>query len=420
MCVEDLLLHFGSIRELIRHLLDYIDYQDVWDESRDNRPGIESSGMNFRDAPMEICYSELLMIYKNNEYDMVNRQTDTLDWESDTLGRDSGRNRRGRRRAGRDGSDGLYNNGNTVYGMNNHNHVNSVSVSDSNPNPNHCSKPSLIPDHDESESDPWLDAYGDGDGDGIGGNSENVYSKTVLKPKSTVISSTNHTTNTTTSPTVTPYFMCNIEERIKISHLLNEYPHQDMSLYDKHVFCSCPLKIPDESVSAHSLSETMFKQWVWDFVKISKVKLKLKLRHGLTNQSLSDTHGDTHGDGYNRKNNSKNKNKNKLRHKFNKNNIEIPNTPEKLLKLETLHQLVEVYVWLGLRYPEQFYELEVAQQLCRDCSELIEQGITMNQMVSNSNSNSNRVRVRGKNDGSGSGNNNGGRGGRGGALKNSY
>lgn len=348
--------------------MEFIDYRDLWEDEA-----------YAQDAPVEVCYSELLMIYKNNEYDMVNRQEMDWDTEETVWRRESGRNRRNKRNSRHRGTEscGLHNNGRTVYssGFDEDPFGSSLDID------NYVGHPTVDNEGtpEDPVEDPWWDAYGEGNtgNNGFGDETDDGIITAAymdgphehMYPNSCSI--------------LGPYFICNIEDRMKIAHLLDEYTHDQMSLYDKHVFSSCPLKIPDESVSRYSLSEMMFRQWVWDFVKLRKVKLKLKLKHGLMQDAIDGLSDST----ATMKKGSKKKGK--LRHKKVgmidlTSHALIPKTPEQMLKLETLHQLIEVYIWLGMRYPDAFYELEQAKKLCSECNDLINKGIEMNGNVKRS------------------------------------
>jgi hypothetical protein len=54
----------------------------------------------------------------------------------------------------------------------------------------------------------------------------------------------------------------------------------------------------------------------------------------------------------------------------------IPSTPLELKHLEEVHAVIDVYLWLGIRFGEDiFVELQDAAAAAVTCSELIEKGL---------------------------------------------
>mmetsp|Transcript_540 Transcript_540/g.1264 ORF Transcript_540/g.1264 Transcript_540/m.1264 type:complete len:440 (+) Transcript_540:1278-2597(+) len=52
-----------------------------------------------------------------------------------------------------------------------------------------------------------------------------------------------------------------------------------------------------------------------------------------------------------------------------------PRNSEDLAKLETTHQIMELFIWLSFRFPACFDEVEAVQQRCQECSAAIERAL---------------------------------------------
>ncbi|KAJ3279090.1 ATP-dependent RNA helicase supv3l1, mitochondrial [Borealophlyctis nickersoniae] len=54
---------------------------------------------------------------------------------------------------------------------------------------------------------------------------------------------------------------------------------------------------------------------------------------------------------------------------------QIPETMEALREMESYHRAIILYLWLGMRFPETFTDLETASHLKRQCEDLINRGL---------------------------------------------
>lgn len=51
--------------------------------------------------------------------------------------------------------------------------------------------------------------------------------------------------------------------------------------------------------------------------------------------------------------------------------VSIATTPRELLQLETTHQMLETYIWLGHRFESRFPDIKKATKECEICVQLI-------------------------------------------------
>ena len=122
------------------------------------------------------------------------------------------------------------------------------------------------------------------------------------------------------------YFLCDLTDMLGVARLLEEIP---LKLKDRYTFCIAPV----DTKQAELMSYLRF------FARQYQHKKEVKL--GV------DVFGE-----------------------------KIPVTPLELKHLEEVHAVVDVYLWLGLRFGEDiFIELKDAEEAAERCSELIEEGL---------------------------------------------
>ncbi|KAG2239221.1 hypothetical protein Bca4012_023977 [Brassica carinata] len=130
------------------------------------------------------------------------------------------------------------------------------------------------------------------------------------------------------------YFISNVEDMMKAAVLVDELP---LKLQDKYLFVVSPVDINDE------ISGRGFAQFAQNYSKTRIVRLR---------EILSD---DT---------------------------VKVPRTPTELKELESIHKVLDLYVWLSLRLEDSFPDREVAASQKSICNVLIEQFLEANRYIS--------------------------------------
>ncbi|KFK43741.1 hypothetical protein AALP_AA1G166600 [Arabis alpina] len=130
------------------------------------------------------------------------------------------------------------------------------------------------------------------------------------------------------------YFISNVEDMMKVAALVDELP---LGLEKKYLFVVSPVDINDE-ISGHG-----FTQFAETFAKSGVVRLK---------------------------------------EIFDVDKVKVPKTPTELKELESLHKVLDLYVWLGLRLEDSFPDREVAASQKSICNLLIEQFLEGNRLAS--------------------------------------
>jgi len=122
------------------------------------------------------------------------------------------------------------------------------------------------------------------------------------------------------------YFLCDLTDMLGVARLLEEIP---LKFKDRYTFCIAPV----DTKQAELMSYLRF------FARQYQHKKEVKL--GV------DVFGE-----------------------------KVPVTPLELKHLEEVHAVVDVYLWLGLRFGEDiFIERQDAEEAAERCSELIEEGL---------------------------------------------
>ncbi|KAL5712541.1 RNA helicase [Ranunculus cassubicifolius] len=121
------------------------------------------------------------------------------------------------------------------------------------------------------------------------------------------------------------YFIADCEEMLKVAAVVDELPLQ---LHDKYLFCMSPVDMNDEIAS-----------------------------QGLTQFAE----------------NYANKGIVRLREIFTPGTLQVPHTHSGLKELESIHKVLELYVWLSYRLEDSFPDQEVAASQKQLCSMLIEE-----------------------------------------------
>lgn len=121
------------------------------------------------------------------------------------------------------------------------------------------------------------------------------------------------------------YFIANCEEMLKVAAVIDELP---LGLHDKFLFCISPVDMNDE------ISSQGITQFATNYSKSGIVR---------------------------------------LRQIFNPGTLQVPKTPTALEELESIHKVLELYVWLSFRLEDSFPDRELASSQKALCSMLIEE-----------------------------------------------
>ncbi|ESQ56093.1 hypothetical protein EUTSA_v10025349mg [Eutrema salsugineum] len=130
------------------------------------------------------------------------------------------------------------------------------------------------------------------------------------------------------------YFISNVEDMMKVAAIVDELP---LKLQEKYLFVVSPVDINDE------ISSMGFAQFAQKFSKGRIVE---------------------------------------LREIFGADIVKVPKTPTELKELESLHKVLDLYVWLSLRLEDSFPDREVAASQKSICNSLIEKFLEGNQLIS--------------------------------------
>ncbi|XP_071735855.1 DExH-box ATP-dependent RNA helicase DExH16, mitochondrial [Rutidosis leptorrhynchoides] len=120
------------------------------------------------------------------------------------------------------------------------------------------------------------------------------------------------------------YFITNCEEMLKVAAVLDELP---ISLHDKYLFCLSPADMSDEILSQG------LTQFAHTYAKTRIVR---------------------------------------LREIFTPGTLKVPKTQAELKELESIHKVLELYVWLSYRFDDSFPDQELAASQKSICGMLIE------------------------------------------------
>ncbi|MCD7467539.1 RNA helicase [Datura stramonium] len=121
------------------------------------------------------------------------------------------------------------------------------------------------------------------------------------------------------------YFIANCEELLKVAALIDTLP---LSLHDKYLFCISPVDM-DDDISSQGLT-----QFATNYSKNGLVR---------------------------------------LREIFTPGTLKVPKSHTALKELESIHKVLDLYVWLSFRLEESFPDRELASSQKAICSLLIEE-----------------------------------------------
>lgn len=121
------------------------------------------------------------------------------------------------------------------------------------------------------------------------------------------------------------YFVTNCQEVLNAAAVIDKLP---LKLSDKYIFCISPVDMSDE------ISSQGFTQFAQTYAKTGIVR---------------------------------------LREIFTPGSLKVPKTHNALKELESIHKVLELYVWLGFRLGDSFPDLELASSQKAICSLLVEQ-----------------------------------------------
>lgn len=121
------------------------------------------------------------------------------------------------------------------------------------------------------------------------------------------------------------YFIADCEDMLKVAAIVDELP---LALHDKYVFCQSPVDVRDD-ISTQGLT-----QFAENYAKKGTVRLKEIFTPGT---------------------------------------LRVPTTHNQLQELESVHKVLELYVWLSYRFDDSFPDRELAASQKSICSMLIEE-----------------------------------------------
>lgn len=121
------------------------------------------------------------------------------------------------------------------------------------------------------------------------------------------------------------YFIANCEEMLKVAAVIDELP---LGLQEKYLFCMSPVEMSDEIIS----------QGLTQFAQNYASKGVVPLREIFTPGT-----------------------------------IKVPKTQAALKELESIHKVLDLYIWLSFRLEESFPDRELAASQKAICSLLIEE-----------------------------------------------
>lgn len=121
------------------------------------------------------------------------------------------------------------------------------------------------------------------------------------------------------------YFIADSEEMMKVAAVIDQLP---LSLEDKYLFCNSPVDM-DDDISAQGLT-----QFAENYAKKGIVRLREIFIPGM---------------------------------------LEVPKSQNELKELESIHKVLDLYVWLSFRLESSFPDHEVASAQKSICSSLIEE-----------------------------------------------
>lgn len=121
------------------------------------------------------------------------------------------------------------------------------------------------------------------------------------------------------------YFIANCEDMLKVAALVDELP---LGLHDKFLFCISPVDVNDD-ISSQGLTQ------------FAQTYAKKGIVH--------------------------------LREMFTPGTLKVPKTQTALKELESIHKVLDLYVWLSFRLEDSFPDREVASAQKSICSMLIEE-----------------------------------------------
>ncbi|KAJ4967654.1 hypothetical protein NE237_014355 [Protea cynaroides] len=121
------------------------------------------------------------------------------------------------------------------------------------------------------------------------------------------------------------YFIANCEEMLKVAAIIDELP---LGLHEKYLFCVSPVDMNDD-ISSQGLT-----QFAQTYARKSIVR---------------------------------------LREIFTPGTLQVPKTQTALQELESIHKVLELYVWLSFRLEDSFPDSELASSQKSICSLLIEE-----------------------------------------------
>ncbi|KAK1390619.1 putative RNA helicase [Heracleum sosnowskyi] len=127
------------------------------------------------------------------------------------------------------------------------------------------------------------------------------------------------------------YFITDCEELLKVAAVIDELP---LGLHDKYLFCISPVDMSDDNICTYPINLRFFIKFAQNYSKNCLVRFKEIFTPGT---------------------------------------LEVPKIPKALKELESIHKVLDLYVWLSYRLEESFPDRELASSQKDICSLLIEE-----------------------------------------------
>ncbi|XBH72597.1 hypothetical protein VPH35_099850 [Triticum aestivum] len=148
------------------------------------------------------------------------------------------------------------------------------------------------------------------------------------------------------------YFIADCEDMLKVAAIVDELP---LALHDKYVFCQSPVDVRDD-ISTQGLTQANISTsivYLYVFVELGNSFTKIFKMQFAENYAKKGTV--------------------RLKEIFTPGTLRVPTTHNQLQELESVHKVLELYVWLSYRFDDSFPDRELAAYQKSICSMLIEE-----------------------------------------------
>ncbi|ONM09136.1 DExH-box ATP-dependent RNA helicase DExH16 mitochondrial [Zea mays] len=148
------------------------------------------------------------------------------------------------------------------------------------------------------------------------------------------------------------YFITDCEDMLKVAAIVDDLP---LGLYDKYLFCMSPVDVSDD-ISAQGLVQASISILLFFFTIFCGTRIHVS---NFFNMQFAENYA--------------RKGIVRLKEIFTPGTLQVPKTDNQLKELESVHKVLELYVWLSFRMDDSFPDREVAASQKSICSMLIEE-----------------------------------------------